>query len=77
MAQPVLGATATEAQLDDDALNPTRTTRPRQVVHVTLVFDGVDFVPNTLYDVLNAGYATVGYEKNVASRDTYIFNIAA
>lgn len=76
MAQVVQGAAATEAQVDDDALNPTRTTRPRQVVHVTLVFDGVDFVPNALYDALNAAYGTVGYEKNVASRDTYIFNVS-
>jgi hypothetical protein len=76
MPQSVLTAAQTEAQMDNDALNPTRTTRPRQVVHVTLVFDGVNFVPDTLYDTLNAGYGTVGYEKNVASRDTYIFNIA-
>jgi hypothetical protein len=79
MAQPVLGASATNTQIDDDTQNPTDavSTTGRRVVHVTLVFDGVDFNPDALYDALDAGYATVGYEKNVAARGTYIFNIAA
>lgn len=73
---PVLDATTTNTQLDDDALNPTGTSN-RQVVHVTLVFDGVSFVPDNLYDALDAQYGTVSYEKNTASRGCYIFNIAA
>lgn len=71
----VLSATATESQMDNDALNPTKTGR-REIVHVTLVFDGVSYVPDTLYDALNAGYGTVTSEKAVNSRGTPIFNIA-
>jgi len=72
----VLSASTTNAQIDDDNLNRTRTNN-RQVVHVALVFDGVNFVPDDLYDALDAQYGTVAYEKNVASRATYIFNIGA
>lgn len=79
MASPVLGASATNTQVDADDLNPTDVvgSAGRRVVHVTLVFDGVTFTPDALYDALDAQYGTVGYEKDVASRGTYIFNIAA
>jgi len=74
MPGPV-GATATEAQIDNDALNPPRSSN-RQVVHVTLQFEGVTFNPDTLYDALNSAYGTVTGGKNVQSRDTHIFIIS-
>lgn len=80
MANPILSAAATNTQVDDDNLNPTQAVSSgangRHVVHVTLVFDGVDFIPNDLYDALDAEYGTVAYEKDVATRGTYIFNIS-
>lgn len=69
-------AATTNTQVDNDALNPTRTSL-RKIVHVTLVFDGVSFVPDNLFDALDAQYGTVAYEKDLASRDTYIFNISS
>lgn len=77
MPSYVLGATATEAQADDEVRNPDPAGRPRQVVHVTLVFDGVTCDTGDLYDALNAAYGTVAYEKNTVARGTYIFNISA
>lgn len=71
-----LSAAQTVAQVDDNARNPNQT-QDRAVVHVTLVFDGVTFVPDNLYDALDAQYGTVAYEKDAAGRGTFIFNISA
>lgn len=71
-------ASATNTQIDDSVLNPTVTnTTGRQVVHVTLVFDGVDFIPDDVFDALNAEYGTVATDKNVNARGCYIFTISA
>jgi hypothetical protein len=70
-----LSSSDTNTQVDDDARNPTQT-QDRAVVHCTLVFDGVTFVPDALFDALNAAYGTVAYEKNAVGRGTYIFNIS-
>lgn len=70
-----LTAAQTNTAIDNDTLNPTQTNN-RAVVHVTLVFEGVSFNPDNLYDALDAQYGTVSYEKDQASRGTYIFNIA-
>lgn len=69
-------AAATETSIDNNTLNPNQTSAPT-VVHVTLQFDGVTFVPDTLYDMLNGTYGTVKNEKDVPSRGTYIFRISA
>lgn len=81
-ANPVpKAASATNTQIDESTLNPDQTAsastgvRARQVVHCTLVFEGVSFVPDNLYDALDAQYATVAYEKDTAARGCYIFNI--
>lgn len=70
-------ASETNTMLDDDVQNPPITNLQRRVVHVTLVFDGVSFDPDALFDALNAGYGTVAYEKNQAARGTFIFNISS
>lgn len=71
-----LSATQTEARCDDTAVGPTQT-QQRRIVHCTLVFDGVDFDPSTLYDALNASWGTVATEKDEMARGCYIFTITA
>jgi hypothetical protein len=61
--------------VDNNALNPDVNSL-RQTVHVTLQFDGVAFVPDNLYDALDAQYPTVASDKSTMSRGCYIFNIS-
>lgn len=72
VAQPV-GTNST--QMANTGLNPVRTAS-RKIVHVTLQFDGVNFDPNALRSALDTAYGTVASDKDVMSRDTYIFNIS-
>ena len=81
-ATVVKPAAATNTQIDESTLNPDQTAgagtgHTRQVVHCTLVFENVSFVPDNLYDALDAQYGTVAYEKDTVARGCYIFNISA
>lgn len=69
-------ASETNTMVDNDVQNPTVTNLQRTVVHCTLVFDGLDFNPNDLYDALDAEYDVVAYEKNQAARGCFVFNIS-
>jgi hypothetical protein len=75
----VLTASQTNTQIDDDVRNPSVNpgAQGRHVVHCTLVFEGVEFIPNDLYDALDAEYATVAYEHDAVARGCYVFNISA
>ena len=72
-----LSAAATEAAMDAQG---TRTITGRQVVHVTLVFDGVAWNPGAFYDTLNAAYGTVSSLRDAfdpsISQGNYEFLIA-
>jgi hypothetical protein len=63
--------------LDNNVQNPPITNLQRRVVHVSLVFDGIDFDPDDIYDALDAEYPVVAYEKNQAARGCFIFNLSA
>ena len=70
-----VSAAATNTEID--ANTTVVNTNGRHIVHVTLVFDGVDFVPDDLYDALDTEYGTVAYGKNTCGdRGTYVFNIS-
>lgn len=71
--ESVLTATQSEADADDSQLSPTQT-QDTAVVHVTLRFDGVDFDPSDLYDMLNTQYGTVNTD-HANTRNSFIFNI--
>lgn len=73
--ESVKTATVTEAEADDSQLSPTQT-QDTTTVHITLRFDGVDFDPSNLYDMLNTQYGTVDTD-HVNTNGNYIFNIRA
>lgn len=63
-----LDATATRAQLADQARNPRRTVKGSgEVIDVRLVFDNKSFVPEDLFDALETKY---GAGKVTSDRDT-------
>ena len=69
-----VSASATNTEID---ANQTVANNGRHIVHATLIFDGVDFVPDDLYDALDTEYGTVAYDKDTCGdRGTYIFNIS-
>ena len=71
-----VSAAATNTEID--ANQTVTNTVGRHVVHVTLIFEDVDFVPDDIYDALDTEYGTVAYAKNTCGdRGTYIFNISA
>ena len=72
-------ATATNTMAEDVKINPTvaNTAPETKVVHVTLVFRGVTFDPNVLYDGLNTAYGTVASVKSQFARNCYIIQIEA
>lgn len=74
-----VSATATNTQAEDTVQNPTavNTAPETKVVHVSLIFKGVDWDPNVLYDGLNTAYGTVASTKDSVARGTYIFTIEA
>lgn len=47
----------------------------RKIVHITLVADGVTVTPEGIYTALDTQYAVVQGEKDMMSRNCYIFNI--
>ncbi len=69
-------ATATNSDVDDGVLNPDSTAPGRTTVFVTLEFHDVNFVPDNLYDALDAQYGTVAGNK-VQARNHYHFVISA
>jgi len=71
-----LSAAATNTAVDDNVKNPDQN-QSRTIVHATLIFDGVTFVPDNLYDALDLQYGTVSTEKDDMARGTYIFKISA
>ena len=71
----VYTATATEAALDDEVLNPDRTAHKGKI-DIQLVLDGVTVDAGEIYDMVNAAFGTVTTDK-VPSRSTYIFRISA
>lgn len=74
-----VSASNTNTQAEDTVQNPTavNTAPETKTVHVTLVFRGVNFDPNTLYDGLNSAYGTVASVKGTLARRCYIFQIEA
>lgn len=72
-------AAATNTQAEDTVQNPTivNTAPETKIVNVTLIFRGVNFDPNVLYDGLNSAYGTVASTKATLARRTYIFTIEA
>lgn len=68
-------AAATETALDAQG---TSAVAGRQVVHVELVFENVNWSPGAFYDTLNAAYGTVSnLDDTVAERGPYRFLISA
>jgi hypothetical protein len=74
-----VSASNTNTQAEDTVQNPTavNTAPETKIVNVTLVFKGVNFDPNVLYDGLNTAYGTVASVKSSLARRTYIFQIEA
>lgn len=77
----VSDATATNAAVDSDAKNPAIApgTNDRTVCHITLVFQGITYTPNDIYDMVDAQYGTVTSPKSPEGQahGTFIFNVAA
>lgn len=73
--ETVKTATATNTDVDDGVLNPDSTAPNRTTVFVTLEFVGVNFVPDNLFDALDAQYGTVATNK-VPARNSYHFVIS-
>lgn len=73
--ETVSSATQTNTDVDNDTLNPTQTEEGAQV-QVTLTFvGGQQFVPDALYDALDAQWGTVRTNK-VNARGEYSFIIS-
>lgn len=69
-----LSAAKTKEQLENTKLNKKSKAKPT-VVTVTLVFDGVEHVPVTLYEALDAKYGTVSSIKDIIAGNRYEFRI--
>ena len=73
----VTGATATNTEMDDDNVNPASNVANDFIVHCTLKFRGVEFIPNDLYDALDAEWGTVSSDKGTQARNCFEFVIEA
>lgn len=75
----VLDATQAEAQADDETRNPDVNpgANGSQVIHITLVAQGVPVDAGDIYDMLNTQFETVTVPKNTLGRNDYIFNVSA
>ena len=69
-------AAATKTSLENAVENP-KTKNIRQIVHVTLIFDGVEFTPVGLYEALDTKYGTVANERDAAAHGNYIYRVSA
>lgn len=68
-------AAATKSAMENTKINPKEKLQ-RKVVHVALVFDGVEFNPSDLYAALDTKYGTVNSLKDTSDRGTYQFRIS-
>lgn len=68
-------AASTKTQCENATENPTSTAK-RQIVHVTLIFDGVSYVPKEIYEALDTKFGTVKAENDSVNRGNFVFNIA-
>ena len=73
----VKSAANTSGQMGNTSLNPTvnAANGGRKVVHITIIADGVDITPASIYTALDTQYATVQSPKDTLSRGTWIFNV--
>lgn len=73
-----LSATDSRAQLADTARNPRETVAGLGlVVNVELVFDGVSFHAEDLYDALDTQFGTVKLDTDTAGQRNFRFRISA